>query len=185
MVELKYVENIIFPGGAGSATQFHAFRANSIYDPDAGVGGHQPMYMDQLALFYTTYSVLSSTFTCKLTNSSFQPWVAMIRVQDNTAAPIPPISTYLEQPNIYSRTVNQGQSVTMSRRWTCKGLARSDNTGLLGGTITGTNPDIVQYFTIACCYQDPASNFATGNPQVEVTLRYRVMLTDRIDLAQS
>ena len=185
MVELKYVDNLIFPGGAGSGVQFHAYRANSIFDPDAAVGGHQPMYMDQLALFYTTYSVLSSTITCKFTNSSFQPWVALLRVQDNTSQPTPPISAYMEQPNIYSRTVSMGQAVTMRRRWTCKGLDRSDNQGLLGGTITGTNPDIGQYFGIACCYQDPTSNFATGNPQVEVTIRYRVMLTDRIDVAQS
>ena len=46
------------------------FRANSIYDPDAAVGGHQPLGADQWAPFYNSYVVLGSKITWQVTSGA-------------------------------------------------------------------------------------------------------------------
>jgi len=44
-----------FNGGIG--TSYNLFRCNGIHDPDAAVGGHQPMGHDQWSVIYNHYTV--------------------------------------------------------------------------------------------------------------------------------
>lgn len=56
---LKYVQNVSLNSVAGAmGTQI--FRATGPYDPDYAVGGHQPMYWDQMAALYNHYIVHKS-----------------------------------------------------------------------------------------------------------------------------
>lgn len=57
---MKYVTALtVTPITSGSTINFQ-YRAASIFDPDAQVGGHQPFGHDQMDLFYKTYRVNKS-----------------------------------------------------------------------------------------------------------------------------
>lgn len=58
-VRFKYVQQVSLDGGLGLIAS-HAFRANSINDPDYSGAGHQPYGHDQMANFYHHYCVLKS-----------------------------------------------------------------------------------------------------------------------------
>lgn len=186
-MELKYVETIILPGGAPSGNvQSCAWRTNSPYDPNLALGGgHQPMYFDQLGTFYGFYSVLSSRISVKFQNTSFGPYLAVLRVQDNQTAPTSTFDTYLEQPGNTCRIVTNANAVTLTRRWSCKGMDRSDNTGNIGNTGSGSNPGISPIFAVAVCMQDPSGVFAASNPQITATIHYKMLLTQRLDVSSS
>jgi len=58
--QLRYSQTVtINPGVAAAAS--YLFRANSIFDPDQSVGGHQPYGHDQLQEIYNHYCVDSAT----------------------------------------------------------------------------------------------------------------------------
>lgn len=73
-VVLRYVQDFTLNAGDAS-TASKVFKVNSLFDPDASVGGHQPMYFDQYKLIYAKYKVnyASITFICtdnKIVNTS-------------------------------------------------------------------------------------------------------------------
>lgn len=85
---LKYSCHVTIAGvpvGAISETQF---RANGMYDPEVGLGGHQPYGFDQLMAQYFHYTVISST--CKvemLTAGSHSPQIWMLMLYNSTGVP--------------------------------------------------------------------------------------------------
>jgi hypothetical protein len=179
------VETTVFAGGGGTNIMTNAWRTNSMYDPNYATGGHQPMYFDQLGLFYKFYSVLSSTISVRFQNTAFAPYLAIVRVQDGLTAPAANFDSYMEQPGVAARLVTNANAVTLTRRWSCKGMDRSDNIGTFGNFGTGSDPVITPLFTVTAAMQDTAGTFAAGNPQVTVTVRYKALLTQRIDVAGS
>jgi len=69
LAKLKYVETITATNPLASIAQFW-MRANSIYDPNPAVGGHQPYGHDTYATIYNQYTVLSSKCTFLPSQSS-------------------------------------------------------------------------------------------------------------------
>lgn len=84
---LVYYERASLTSTTGAFGTF-AYNANSLYDPTTAVGGHQPMYYDQLTALYNKYIVNKSSFTY-----SFAPYsttggstaTAFCRVDDNAS----------------------------------------------------------------------------------------------------
>ena len=60
--QLRYSQTVTIDPSQASATSA-LFRANSIYDPDKSVGGHQPYGHDVLEQIYNHYCVDSATIT--------------------------------------------------------------------------------------------------------------------------
>jgi len=58
--KLRYAEFIQFIPTTGVAIQELIYRANDIYDPYQGTGGHQPRGFDQIMLAYQHFAVKSS-----------------------------------------------------------------------------------------------------------------------------
>lgn len=50
--------------GAGEAVL--GFRANGMYDPEVALGGHQPLYYDQMTALYNHWTVTASKITIKV-----------------------------------------------------------------------------------------------------------------------
>lgn len=78
VAKLRYVtRGTLNPPAAGNA--FHFFRANSVFDPDYSIGGHQPMGFDQYAALYNEYTVLGSRikYTILPTGSPYQMSLAL------------------------------------------------------------------------------------------------------------
>lgn len=65
-VFMRYCATASLATGAGGSVDTETFRANSIFDPDWAVGGHQPMGHDQWSTFYNQYYVKSAKITVKL-----------------------------------------------------------------------------------------------------------------------
>jgi len=63
-VEFRYSTNFDVSGIVSYWT--HGFRANGMYDPDAGVGGHQPLGFDQYMALYSRYEVVTSKIDVQL-----------------------------------------------------------------------------------------------------------------------
>lgn len=61
-IKLKYVTQITLSPSDNTAIN-REFRANSLYDPEVAVGGHQPYGFDQLSAFYQHYTVIGSKIT--------------------------------------------------------------------------------------------------------------------------
>lgn len=57
LTSLKYVDTKTVDPSNGRVS--HSFMINSLFDPDASGGGHQPAYHDQWAVLYNHYRVLS------------------------------------------------------------------------------------------------------------------------------
>lgn len=57
--KLRYCENVALTSATG-ALNSTIFRLNSLFDPQNAVGGHQPMYFDQLAAVFARYVVLGA-----------------------------------------------------------------------------------------------------------------------------
>lgn len=61
--KVKYcdIKRMSFTGGFAT----ERISANGLFDPDISIGGHQPMYFDQLMTIYNHYTVLKSKITCR------------------------------------------------------------------------------------------------------------------------
>lgn len=62
--KLRYCDVITLTSTLGSVAT-HAFRMNSLFDPDASGAGHQPYYYDQITALYNRYSVQNAKLTAK------------------------------------------------------------------------------------------------------------------------
>ncbi len=68
----RYADTVTLTTGAAQPelTGFHVFRANSVFDPDFAIGGHQPRGFDQLASLYDEYIVTKAVITVRFQNTS-------------------------------------------------------------------------------------------------------------------
>lgn len=62
IMKQKYVNKTTHSSGAGARVNT-GYRMNGIYDPEVGVGDHQPLYFDQLMAVYNHYVVLAAKVT--------------------------------------------------------------------------------------------------------------------------
>lgn len=81
-VKLVYSDIIDLTAGLAGVGVTHQFRANSIFDPNYSIGGHQPMGHDEWENFYHHYRVKSSSIRVNFTpyNSTDSPstvWVSL------------------------------------------------------------------------------------------------------------
>lgn len=66
---LPYVvtDDSLNPAAGTVATR--VFRLNSCYDPDAAIGGHQPLGFDEMSKFYHNYTVIGCKATISFSNT--------------------------------------------------------------------------------------------------------------------
>ena len=93
-VKLRYVSDpfILDPGIGSVAT--HRFRANSIFDPDYELGGHQPYGHDQWQNIYNHYQVVWSSIKCVFrssgTSTSLGSALCTIQLRDDSTVTTTP-----------------------------------------------------------------------------------------------
>lgn len=63
-VRMRYYDEISIDTSAG-LQNYATFLANGVYDPDTGLGGHQPMGFDQWMTHYTHFTVIGSKISVK------------------------------------------------------------------------------------------------------------------------
>lgn len=80
----RYVETSMTVTATSGAPNAYIFRANGLYDPDATIGGHQPIGFDQFMAMYDHFTVIASKIRVELQNtSSTIPALVAIEVSDS------------------------------------------------------------------------------------------------------
>lgn len=189
MVTMKYSTHVNQTSSSGVLTAY-AFRANSIFDPDATGTGHQPSGHDQWAQLYGQYVVKSARFK-----------ISACVVSGNAVTDV--IGVYLSPANVLTATtfaelIEQGKSTWMllpasaanpARRLSCSYDAKTeynikdvkDNVARIGAAF-GANPT-EQCFFVVWLQSIDASTSTTTSWICE--LEYDVIMSEPKEIPQS
>lgn len=102
-----------------------SFRANSIFDPETAVGGHQPMGADEYSAFFNRYTVMKSKITVTMNNSgaTVTPVIVMVQLDDTEtllADPITEVENGRLRFKILSGTNGGPSRATMSKTYNAR-----------------------------------------------------------------
>lgn len=93
----KYVETITMPSPSAGTMQYYTFSANGIYDPNITGTGHQPMWRDEMAAQYASYTVLDSSIQWHIVTESASEVCHLGAYVDDTAVSGQTRDTLIEQ----------------------------------------------------------------------------------------
>jgi len=196
-VKLKYFSMNAFTVNANSVS-FTPWRVNSIYDPDALVGGSQPRGSSQWANFYQKYTVVGAKISIRnldpdtgTSTAGTYNGLMGICIKDSSA----PVGGYTLRDvteetdaktaamDSYHPNTSVSLSFNSSSYFGIKNLMDNNQlSGLTGGVTTGTNPLDQAYF-IAWGYL--AQTSGTQVLQQQVMIEYDVIFSDPKDLTAS
>lgn len=130
----------------------HAFGCNSLYDPNVGGTGHQPLYFDQLSAIYDHYLAMKSRIklTLMTTDNLTENSIYTITIDDD-ASPATSAAAIREAVSSRSKVINpKGFIPTLRHSWDAQrtfGGNVQDNTALQG--TNGANPTERSFFIIS------------------------------------
>lgn len=193
---LRYCDFVTMNAGLGSKA-YDTWSATSIYDPYVGTGGHQPLGADNWAQFYDHYTVLSSKATATFdvySTLAGDGMVIVAKVSDKASWAPTNIGTLIEQneTNYKFLTSRQGsRSIgSVSASYNPKKMFSVTNPadehdlrGITGDIGTGADPTENAYFHFGTAGMNSADDPTAVN--VRVVVEYRVLFTERKDLAAS
>lgn len=188
-VVMKYQTTAILNPTTAGGTAVVVFRANSLFDPEAGLGGHQPRGFDQLMTLYDHYTVISASIRADFHNSdTSQGQVVGIATRDDLTTSLN-MNDYLEGSQCRYGIVSDataGQNL--------KSISQTVNPAyFLGRSHPLSDPDmkgtiladpIEQVFFHV--FVAPIDQSVDASPvQVNVQLSYIAMLTEPVVPGQS
>lgn len=156
LVRHKYVDIVTIPAASSSGfSQLYTFRANSTYDPDYTGTGHQPLYRDEMAAQYASYTVIYSAIKVTPSPNSSQCMWTLICDNNPSVGLSDPNTICEDHGSTVPRTQNQGVIPHVLRGfYDAKKWWKTDMAGLLAAgehqTAAGSNPNADQtlYFHI-------------------------------------
>lgn len=163
-----------------SAAATANFRANSLFDPQAAIGGHQPLGFDQYMPFYTTYTVVASSMRAVLSSgNSTTPVIFTLSLEDTTDAPLP-LDDEIENGRISWKVVtgrNASGIATRSKRFSArKFFGKKFIVGSDGYEGTeASSPDKQAFYQLTVLSVDGANPEAC---KVRVFITYWAVLTE-------
>jgi len=144
----------------------HDYRLNSVYDPDAAVGGGQPLWRDEYSLIYEKYRVFSAKYEIKLVpvaSNGTPIRVVTLATGENGSLPTD-IATAWEQNRAVNKLVPPGgDTVTVLR-------GNISLPKLLGQTSTAFKGDDGNFALMVTNPTNPATlrlMLASVNPSVD------------------
>ena len=194
-VRLRYNEYVTFNPAGSIAT--YQFSANSLYDPNATLGGHQPFMYDKMAENYNHYLVLGSKITVTFWTedaAGIYGAIAGIKLADDLSiAPTGGVQTVIEHGPKYStwkflrtNAHDNHNPVTLSKTFSAKkffGLKDvKDNRGEMGAAINA-NPTESAYFILFASHPDQATDLPVIH--ANVTIDYIANFSEPKDQIQS
>ncbi len=190
MASLRYNTFITVNPLAGGAVNEHFFTANGLFDPDISGTGHQPLGFDQLMAIYDHFVVIGARISCWVTSiDTTYPQLVSLSVNDDTTG-FTSITNVIENgtckwrlfnpitagaasaPKLMTYNVNPNKFLSRS-----KPMADPQ----LKGSVSG-NPQEQCYFVIAC---QPTTSVDSAGIQVAVTIDYKAIFFEPVDLSQS
>lgn len=179
VVKLRYNDTAVIPSTTGNIG-YNTFRCNSCYDPNATLGGHQPMGFDIWTQMYNHYTVLGSKITVKAVGMSSQgapTYCGVIRTDVVTFPHTSP--NYVIEEGFKTRILyNPRLPTTYSLNYSAKKFFQvtnvKDNTARLGAQVT-TNPVEEAYFHV---WQVPMDVSTSQTITFDVTVEYIVLFSE-------
>lgn len=185
----KYFENVNI-NSVGGALATYAFSTNGMYDPVVAIGGHQPMYFDQLAALYARYVVIGAKISVKFLNADANTGLIAcgIVIDDDYVLGATNFNELNEQTQATRPkyiAYNATTPVTQVSKWSArKFFASSQN--IIGNSNLGaaptSNPSQQSFFVLYAQCIDLAS---TVTVFAEVSIEYIAVWTELKDVTQS
>ncbi len=110
-VALLYSEVFVMSAPASAVSMNHYYQT-SLYDPRGSVGGHQPLYFDQLASIYGRYRVDKVDYVVTLSVNTGNGGVVYTRPQPNTTYETA-VEALNERPDVRMTSINVYQPKTI------------------------------------------------------------------------
>lgn len=150
------------------------YSCNGMYDPYLNIGGHQPMYFDELCAIYNHYTVVQSKITVEFSiDTSAAPGghcVCGIYIDDDSTPAFLNLYTVCEDSSCVSGLTNQSNNLVVTKTWNSYkyfgGSALSNDN--LQGTNT-SNPDEQSVYIVFVRSADGATSLGV---QYKLTIEY-------------
>ncbi len=178
----EYSDYGVFVNTAGAISNAF-FSTNGMYDPDASIGGHQPLYFDQMAAIYRHYTVIRST--CEWEFLPYAIPYAVASYVDDDATVASSVVNALEQATgkggIYPN--NAVRAHKLHNSWSAQEYFGGDtlDNDNLQGTVSA-NPAEQSWFTLV--YR-PADSVTTGNFYWRVKIVYDAVWDELLNISGS
>lgn len=189
VVKMRYCQQDLLTSTSGALIT-KLFKANSIFDPDQAVGGHQPLGYDQWSAFYNHYVVIGSkiNFEVAWSAGTTTPVTVGVYLSDDTSLAG---TTALElQEQGKSRNLVLAPSLSNPTRSLNLGYSAKkffnvndikDNLDRLGAEFS-SDPGELAYFAI---YMESTDEGSTSSVRVVTTIDYIVIMSEPKELPQS
>lgn len=192
-VKLRYVDSIQMDAGVGTVDS-HAFVANSCFDPDLVLGGHQPLAFDQWSVFYNHYVVVGSKIKATFSSQTSSPstngfFIHGITLQDDptfTANPFHLMEQPLTKVTKQSVHTNAQRIKSVTRTFSAKKFFNvtnvTDNISRIGAPVTA-NPSEQAYFIVYTGNADPLADSQAVTVLIE--MEFIVIFSEPKEVPQS
>lgn len=164
-----------------------SYSANGLYDPYLGVGGHQPMYFDQMMAIYNKYKVLGSKITVVVNNlATMEPGYFTVYLDDDGTASATSMNQIVELGKV-KQVYSLGGIHTAFTKFTSNYSARKmfkdkfTSDSLIGDA--ASNPSEIAAYVVA--YQNHAGFTTAQSPVFQVTIDYFVEFFELKETTQS
>lgn len=187
----KYVETISISTPSVASYNGYQYRANGMFDPRVGTGGHQPLGYDQMVALYNHWTVIGSRIRFKIVrdkSTDSRVIQACTYLDDDSTLP-PTYEALLEQNRLRSVVMGSATStgegerfITLSNKFSAR---KQFGTGALSkdslqGSATA-DPTEQSYFVLAVT--SPSS--VAQSLIVQVEIEYIAVWTEVKDITQS
>lgn len=175
----RYVHNVAIGGAAVGVGDFVAYSPSSLYDPEVAIGGHQPMYYDQLLTAtgpYTKFLVTGARFRIYLSNYSVAatPVSVVCYVSPNSTSPAS-VTQAMEKPWALKRMLSvptggasNGTMVLQCASEKALGISRAHLlTDDYYAGVYNANPT-VNWFIVVCVYGISAVCSVAVNVEMDI-----------------
>lgn len=186
LTKLRYSETLVFTF-TGTAVGTFTIQS-SLFDPNAGVGGHQPYGFDQLSTLYNRYRVYGFKYKlhmANLTNYTAQMW---LRNTDESTV-VTDSELLSERPDTQMTMIGPvvGYPIRMFKGYhdcaKMHGITKKQfNMRPEFEALTTTNPANVSYLALAARALDGS---ATGTMSVTIVIDFYCMFFDPFELNKS
>lgn len=188
-VKFKYVDDVTFSTSLGGV-QSSIYRANSAYDPNYAVGGHQPLNFNKWAQMYSRYMVVGSKIRWEIViednagNGNIGIAYGVFNSYGSVLPTLIDYGTCMEYANGTSKIINSqpgnvGQpTVPTYSNWSWK---KFYNTGGVGResnwTSVATSPPLASYYH---CWVAALDGLASYNIRGTATMEFSVIFGNPI-----
>lgn len=157
-VNFQYQEFATWTESASGVGTFYSFRLNDLYDPNAAVGGFQPVAFDQVCTLYSRFRVVDVAADVEIMNTTTTPMTVV--TFPSSASTLPPsCQAWPLQPYAQSAllgSVNGGKSVWRNKRrykiWDILGISKSQYMNEFDFTCTGSSGPLRAAYLHVCIY---------------------------------